>query len=211
MLRKHSPTNCTSPLNNPGVKMAFIIALLLALGSALALTSCGGDDGARVGSPTTAAPTNGDSQEYAEGSVAGILARDGRFTILLSILETAEVREGPPGEQVALGSAAETMGEPGWDHTLFAPVDSAFDALGEDMIASLMSDPDAATEFIRFHVVPRITPSEDLGSGTVTTIGGSVEVSVDDNGIRYGGAEVIQTDIQASNGIIHVIDAVVVP
>lgn len=184
---------------------------LLAIGIAPVLAACGDGDSSTTTPATARAATNGAGSESTERTVASILAGDERFGTLLRVLDAAVVRVGPPGSATVTGSAAENMDEAGWDHTLFAPTDDAFDSLDEDSVAAFLSDAGAATEFVRRHVVPRLVTSANLEAGEIQAIAGSVEVSVEGDLIRYGGAQVIQADIRAGNGIIHVIDAVVSP
>ncbi|MGH2556173.1 MAG: fasciclin domain-containing protein [Actinomycetota bacterium] len=119
------------------------------------------------------------------------------------------MRVGPPPGTV-MGTAAESMSQPGWDHTIFAPIDAAFTALDDATLETLF-EPEGATQLVRIHVVPRIIPSTDLETGELLTVGGPIPVTIDGSGIGYGEARVVETDIEASNGIIHAIDAVVLP
>ena len=177
------------------------------------LVACGngGDNGTDVGDAAQPSPSPGTTtaRVYEEGTVAGILSRDGRFTVLMRVLETAEVRDGPPPGTVT-GSAAEVMSQPGWDHTIFAPTDAAFDAVDEITLESLFQSAEA-TGIVRTHVVPMVIRSDERETGQLLAIGGPIEVVVDGSGIMYGGATVVEPDIEASNGVIHVVDAVILP
>ncbi|RDC69800.1 fasciclin domain-containing protein [Rhodovulum sp. 12E13] len=97
--------------------------------------------------------------------------------------------------------------------TVFAPTDAAFDALPEGTVESLLEDTDALTEILTYHVVPGAVMSGDLSDGmTAATVEGSeVEISITDGTVMVDGATVTAADIEASNGVIHVIDAVIMP
>jgi uncharacterized surface protein with fasciclin (FAS1) repeats len=97
--------------------------------------------------------------------------------------------------------------------TVFAPTDAAFDALPEGTVESLLEDTEALTEILTYHVVPGAVMSGDLSDGmTAATVEGSeVEISITDGTVMVDGATVTAADIEASNGVIHVIDAVIMP
>ncbi len=98
--------------------------------------------------------------------------------------------------------------------TVFAPTDDAFAALPEGLVETLLMDPtgDLAT-ILTYHVLGADVRSTDLSDGlTATTLQGQdVTVSINENGIFINDAQVILADILAENGVVHVIDAVLVP
>ena len=177
------------------------------LALALALSGCGGSGGDAQPSITA---TGSSTPESATGSpsVADILRGDQRFETLILILEAASVISGRPGgAQTRLGSALEVMSRPDWQHTLFAPSDDAFAALDQATRESLLDETNA-TVFVRSHTVPSLLPSAEIETGSVTTIRGAVPVTAGSEGITFGSARVVERDIRASNGIIHVLDGV---
>ena len=99
--------------------------------------------------------------------------------------------------------------------TVFAPTDAAFDALRDGPLAALMSDRSRLTDVITRHLVPGTLLAADLldrGSTHATTMNGATLHIVAGNGkVLVGGAEVLESDIRGSNGVIHVIDRVLVP
>ena len=100
------------------------------------------------------------------------------------------------------------------DLTLFAPTDDAFDALPAGVLTELLDDPTGALANVLFyHVVPGTNLSTDLSDGLeiVTAQGETVTVSIVDDVVSINGATVETADIAASNGVVHVIDAVLVP
>jgi transforming growth factor-beta-induced protein len=99
--------------------------------------------------------------------------------------------------------------------TVFAPVNSAFDALDEGVLDSLLLDinQDQLVDILEYHVVPTAAFSTDLTDGMeITTLGGDVlEVTIDEDGVFINDAQVILADIEATNGVVHVIDTVLLP
>jgi uncharacterized surface protein with fasciclin (FAS1) repeats len=98
--------------------------------------------------------------------------------------------------------------------TLFAPTDAAFAALPAGTIDALLADPTGLlTEILMYHVVGAVALSSDLADGMmITTLNGqAVMVTINANGIFINNAQVIVADIIADNGVVHVIDAVLLP
>ncbi|MEZ7877250.1 MAG: fasciclin domain-containing protein, partial [Flavobacteriales bacterium] len=96
--------------------------------------------------------------------------------------------------------------------TVFAPTDDAFSLIPADVIATLLADPTGLlTQILLNHVVSGTTMSTDLSDGLmITTLqGGEVMVSITDGVVMIGNATVIVADIEADNGVVHVIDAVI--
>ncbi len=96
--------------------------------------------------------------------------------------------------------------------TVFAPTDDAFAALPEGTVEALLDDIPTLTAILTYHVVPGAVMSGDLADGMMagTVNGQSVTIGVGDT-VTVDGATVIQADIEASNGVIHVIDSVILP
>merc|ERR1711966_113564 len=96
--------------------------------------------------------------------------------------------------------------------TVFAPTNAAFDALPEGTVEALLADITKLTEILTYHVVAGNAHSTTLAAGPVETLNGaSVEISTTDGGVMVNDANVVAADILASNGIIHVLDAVILP
>ncbi|WP_050931561.1 fasciclin domain-containing protein [Aestuariivita boseongensis] len=98
--------------------------------------------------------------------------------------------------------------------TVFAPTDEAFAALPEGTVESLLlpENKDQLVAILTYHVVPGKVMSTDLSDDmTATTVqGGTVTIDLD-NGVMVNDANVVSADIEADNGVIHVIDKVILP
>ncbi len=99
--------------------------------------------------------------------------------------------------------------------TVFAPTDEAFAKLPEGTVESLLEpeNRDKLVAILTYHVVPGKVLAEDVVSlNSATTVNGSdVSIAVKDGSVRIDNATVVKTDIGASNGVIHVIDSVILP
>ena len=91
------------------------------------------------------------------------------------------------------------------------PTDDAFAALPEGTVEGLLEDIPTLTSILTYHVVAGKVESGDLTDGPVATVNGAdVEISLDD-GVKVNDSNVIIADVQACNGVIHVIDSVLLP
>ncbi len=105
----------------------------------------------------------------------------------------------------------DTLKGPG-PFTVFAPTDAAFARVPAATLNDLLADKAALIKVLTYHVVPGKVMAADVSSGTVATVQGqSLDVVVSSAGVTVDGAKVIATDIVATNGVIHVIDSVVMP
>jgi len=96
-------------------------------------------------------------------------------------------------------------------HIQSAPTDDAFAALPEGTVEGLLEDIPTLTSILTYHVVAGKVESGDLTNGPVPTINGAdVEINLDD-GVKVNESNVIIADVQACNGVIHVIDSVLLP
>lgn len=98
-------------------------------------------------------------------------------------------------------------------YTVFAPTDDAFAKLPAGKLDSLMADPQALRDLLLSHVVEGDVASADVAAmSSANTMGGSaVAISSSGTGVRVNESNVIEADLQASNGRIHAIDAVLIP
>lgn len=96
--------------------------------------------------------------------------------------------------------------------TVFAPTNAAFAKLDQDTLQGLLNDKDALTRVLTYHVVPgKVMAADVAGLDAAPTVQGqSIRIDTSD-GVKVDDARVIETDIVASNGVIHVIDTVILP
>lgn len=121
----------------------------------------------------------------------------GSFQTLIQALEAADL--------------VETLKQPG-PFTIFAPVDAAFDQLPDNSLDQLLQDPTKLKKVLAYHVGFGDVRAEDLAeTDEVPTLEGSVLAVDTSQGYQINQANVVQTDILADNGVIHVIDAVLMP
>jgi uncharacterized surface protein with fasciclin (FAS1) repeats len=100
----------------------------------------------------------------------------------------------------------------GGPFTLFAPTDEAFAALPQEALSGFLADPSALARVLTYHVVPgRITSAQITQDSEQKTVeGGMLKIAVN-GGVTVNEATVIQADVEAENGVIHVINKVLIP
>jgi uncharacterized surface protein with fasciclin (FAS1) repeats len=105
----------------------------------------------------------------------------------------------------------DTLKGPG-PFTVFAPTDEAFAKIPKAQLDALLADKAKLTAVLTYHVVPGTVMSKDVKAGKVKTVQGSeLTVTTGGGAVAVDGAKVSAADIVASNGVIHVIDSVVLP
>ena len=121
----------------------------------------------------------------------------GSFTTLVKAVQAAGLVETLKGEG---------------PFTVFAPTDEAFAEIPTDTINAVLADKEKLTAILTYHVVAgKVMASDVVNLTSATTVqGGEIRISTD-NGVRINDANVIQTDIECDNGVIHVIDSVIMP
>ena len=171
--------------------------------------------------------SNGVYIDGAMVTIANLTADNGVVHVINAVLlPEAEVESntvvdiivGSPNHLLLAGAVvasglAETLSGDG-PFTVFAPTDSAFALLPEGLVETLLEDPSGQlTTILMHHVYGGSALSTDLSDGMmVTTLAGTeLEVEIDTNGVYIGGAMVVIADLTADNGVVHVIDAVLVP
>jgi uncharacterized surface protein with fasciclin (FAS1) repeats len=149
--------------------------------------------------PSTEAAAQEAAPAAAAGTIPEVAAGAGNFTTLLAAVEAA-------------GLADELSGE--GPFTVFAPTDEAFAKIPADTISALLADPQGQlTQILLYHVVPGKVMAADVTDGLEATTlqGESVKFSITDGKVYINDAQVVTTDIETSNGVIHVIDSVLLP
>jgi len=114
---------------------------------------------------------------------------------------------------VKAADLVETLQGPG-PFTVFAPTDAAFAKLPKETLESLLKpeNKEKLSAILTYHVVPGKVMAADVKSGEVKTVNGEkLDIKVTGGVVTVDGAKVLTTDIPASNGVIHLIDTVVMP
>jgi len=177
----------------------FALALLL-VSLTVAVAACGGNDDEAASTPaeTAAAMTDEGAATSAEATIVDTAVAAGDFTTLVSLVQEA-------------GLADELSGA--GPLTVFAPTDEAFAAVPADTLEQLRSDPEALRNVLLYHVVEgAITADQVVNLDSAPTLAGSdLAFETDGDAVLVDGATVVQPDIMASNGVIHVVDAVLIP
>jgi uncharacterized surface protein with fasciclin (FAS1) repeats len=138
--------------------------------------------------------------EMEEKDIVDTAVGAGKFTTLAAALEAADLISTLKGEG---------------PFTVFAPTDEAFAKLPEGTVENLLKpeNRDQLTAILTYHVVAgEVYAADVVKLQAATTVNGSdITIAANDNGVRIDNANVIKTDIGASNGVIHVIDTVILP
>ncbi|MDG1840155.1 MAG: fasciclin domain-containing protein [Dehalococcoidia bacterium] len=181
-------------ISSSNVKALIILAII-----SVTLAACSDDTATeeKMADETSATPQAEQIQEESK-TIVDIAAEDGRFTTLVTALQAAEL------DSVLAGEGP---------FTVFAPTDDAFGKLPEGTIASLLETIPALKNILLYHVVSGNVLAADVVTleSAVTLQGQTVSISVMGDVVKINDSQVIITDIQGSNGIIHVIDTVLLP
>ncbi|MFN8441985.1 MAG: fasciclin domain-containing protein [Caldilineaceae bacterium] len=132
-------------------------------------------------------------------SVIGAARENGNFNTLLAAIDAAGLTETLMAQDAPV--------------TLFAPTDDAFAKIPQETLDGLLADKEALTKLLTYHVVPGVVKSSDLSDGlTQTTVEGEdITIGVSGSTVTVNDAKVTTPDIEASNGVIHAIDTVLMP
>ncbi len=130
--------------------------------------------------------------------IVDIAVEDGRFTTLVTALQAAGLVEALQAEGPL---------------TVFAPTDDAFAALPEGTVEALLADIPGLTDVLLYHVVEgKVMAADVIGLSSATTLlGQDISITIMDGKVFLNESQVIITDLETSNGVIHVIDAVLLP
>lgn len=196
------------------------LSVALALSTALALSACTDDSstteaGTTTTNVTTAEATATETTETstevstsaaASGDIVDTAAEAGEFSTLITAVQAADLEETLRGDG---------------PFTVFAPTDEAFAALPEGTLDTLLADPQGdLTDILTYHVIPSEVFSADvvtMDGQTVTTVqGAELTINVDGENVSLADVagntvNVTATDVAATNGVIHVIDGVLMP
>jgi len=176
-----------------------------AAAGALVLTAaaCSSDSTAEPTTTTTVVSQDAGTQATrdtttAEPTIVDVAASQPGFSTLVSAVKAADL--------------VGTLSGPG-PFTVFAPTNEAFAAIPADQLEALLADKALLTSILTYHVVPGAVMAADLQpTQQVTTAqGDSVDIEVTQDGATINGCNIVATDVEASNGVIHVIDCVLTP
>ena len=178
--------------------------IAIAAASALVLGACGSDDeatedtAAEVTEDTMAEESMADETTAEAGDIVAVASGNPDFSTLVAAIQAAGL--------------VETLQGTG-PFTVFAPTNAAFEALPAGLLEKLLLPENVAalTAILTYHVVAGQVMSTDVTAGDVATVEGSTIAITTDGGVKVNGANVVAVDVAASNGVIHVIDAVIVP
>ncbi len=180
-----------------------------AIAAALVLSACSGDaEETVIEEPAPAVPAEPEAPAEDEADEADETAELG------TIVDIAIATDGFDTLVAAVVAAdlVETLSGEG-PFTVFAPTDEAFAALPEGLLEKLLLEEnrELLVKILTYHVVPGAVLAADVTDGDVATVEGQ-DVTLDTAaGVTVNGATVVLADVLASNGVIHVIDAVILP
>jgi uncharacterized surface protein with fasciclin (FAS1) repeats len=146
-----------------------------------------------------AKPTTPHSQKHTVGTIVEVASANSSFKTLVAAIKAAGL--------------VETLSGKG-PFTVFAPTDAAFAALPKGTLEKLLKPENKATltKILTYHVVPGAITSKAIKTGEVKTVeGASVKIQVKKGQVTIDKAKVTKADIKTSNGVIHVIDKVLLP
>lgn len=171
------------------------IRAALAVTFAAALVACGGETTQK---PAESAPTSGSMTATAD--IVDTASNAGQFKSLLAAVKAAELES--------------TLRGPG-PFTVFAPTDDAFAKLPAGTVDSLLKpeNKEKLQAILKHHVVSGKVPSSQAVKLTSAkdVSGKELKLDASSGGLKVGGAKVVKADVEASNGVIHVVDAVILP
>ena len=166
---------------------------------ALLITACAAPAAEQEVVPTPMPEMEEEVMEEVLPDIVDTAIAAGSFETLVAAVTAAELAEALKGEG---------------PFTVFAPSDEAFAKLPEGTVESLLEDPTGQlARILLYHVVPGKVMAADVSDGlTAETLrGAEVSFSVSDGKVMINDAEIVATDIETSNGVIHVIDSVILP
>jgi uncharacterized surface protein with fasciclin (FAS1) repeats len=169
--------------------------IAIAAASVLLLSACGSDGST---ADTTVAATDETEMATEVGNIVAVAQGNPEFSTLVAAITAA-----------GLGDALSGEGP----FTVFAPTNAAFEALPEGLLEKLLlpENKEVLTKILTYHVVPLKVMAADVAAGDVTTLEGTAFAITTEGGVKVNASNVTATDVAASNGVIHVIDAVLVP
>jgi uncharacterized surface protein with fasciclin (FAS1) repeats len=184
------------------------LAFLAPVTAALLLAACGSDSSdssntsgaTATDAPATSASTASQSPSSAAastGTIVDVAAGNPDFATLVTAVKAAGL--------------ADTLAGPG-PFTVFAPTNEAFAKVPKDVLDKLLANKEALTKVLTYHVLAGEVKAAAVMPGEVTSVEGSTATIADAGAqLKINDATIVATDVMASNGVIHVIDSVILP
>jgi len=177
---------------------------VVSVAAALTLSACSSSSDEATTTEATAEATAeaeaeaGLTEEMSVGTIVDVASAGADFSTLVAAITAANLGETLSGEG---------------PFTVFAPTNEAFAALPEGVLDALLlpENKDALAKILTYHVVPGTVMAADITDGDVATVEGQNVMLSTANGVTVNGATVLIADVAADNGVIHAIDAVLVP
>ena len=181
-----------------------------AVTAALVLTGCTSSDDDSDATTETEATTEALDEEMEEstddsdaaaeepGTIVDVASGNDDFSTLVAAVQAADL--------------VDTLSSDG-PFTVFAPTNEAFEALPDGVLDALLLEEnvDVLTSILTYHVVEGEVTSDQVTDGDVATVEGQSVTLSTENGVMVNEATVVIADVEASNGVIHAIDAVLIP
>ena len=182
------------------MRQLLAVLLVIAFGAVTADAHCGacgvGDDHSKM--EKTSASMEKKMDKMKKMSIVETAATNKDFSILVKAVEAADLRNALSGEG---------------PYTVFAPTNKAFEALPKGELEALLKDKEKLASILTYHVVQgKVNSAEVVKLDKATTLNGQdIKIKKNDDGVTIDDAKVVTTDIECSNGVIHVIDKVILP
>ena len=137
-------------------------------------------------------------ESTADKDIVTVAVESGKFNTLATALTEAGLIDALKGEG---------------PFTVFAPTDDAFSKLSEGTVESLLNDKETLTTILLYHVISgRVTSGEVVNLEKAETLSGKdIRINSNDDGVVINDSKVIAADVMAKNGVIHIIDTVLIP
>jgi uncharacterized surface protein with fasciclin (FAS1) repeats len=172
------------------LRLAGVLAVV-----ALTAAACGSSSSSSSSKPAKDTTT---SSAPASKTIVGVASGNPDFKTLVTAVTKAGL--------------VETLSGPG-PFTVFAPTDAAFAAIPADQLNAILADKAQLTKILTYHVVPGKVMAADLQPEQMvkTVEGQTLDIKVANGAATVNGCNIVKTDIPASNGVIHVVDCVLIP
>ena len=140
-----------------------------------------------------------DETQAEAGNIVEVASGDETFSTLVTAVSAAGL--------------AETLSDSSASYTVFAPTDEAFNQLPEGTLEYLLQpeNKEVLQRVLSYHVLPQEVTSSEISGGEVETLDGGLVTEITEEGVVVNNASVVTPDIEASNGVIHAVNRVLLP